>query len=182
MIDKILTALENKQTILYPTDTVWGIGGDATSKKVVEKIYALKQRADHKALIVLVKDIEMLSKYVQEIPEQAFAFLEEERPTTVVYPKGIQMATNLLGEDGSIGIRIPKHPFCQELLTSFDKPIISTSANVSGNETPKNFDSIDSKILEGVDYIVPLQKITNQSQPSRVIKINVDGTVQILRA
>lgn len=182
MIDKVLTALENKQTILYPTDTVWGIGGDATSKQVVEKIYALKQRADHKALIVLVKDIEMLSKYVQEIPEQVFAFLEEERPTTVVYPKGIQMATNLLGEDGSIGIRIPKHPFCQELLTSFDKPIISTSANVSGNETPKNFDSIDSKILEGVDYIVPLQKVTNQSQPSRVIKINVDGTVQILRA
>ena len=182
MIDKVLTALENKQTILYPTDTVWGIGGDATSKQVVEKIYTLKQRADHKALIVLVKDIEMLSKYVQEIPEQAFAFLEEERPTTVVYPKGIQMATNLLGEDGSIGIRIPKHPFCQELLTSFDKPIISTSANVSGNETPKNFDSIDSKILEGVDYIVPLQKVTNQSQPSRVIKINVDGTVQILRA
>jgi L-threonylcarbamoyladenylate synthase len=92
------------------------------------------------------------------------------------------MATNLLGGDGSIGIRIPKHPFCQELLASFDKPIISTSANVSGNETPKNFDSIDSKILEGVDYIVPLQKVTNQSQPSRVIKINVDGTVQILRA
>ncbi|MDC1030884.1 L-threonylcarbamoyladenylate synthase [Flavobacteriaceae bacterium] len=182
MIDKVLTALENKQTILYPTDTVWGIGGDATSKQVVEKIYALKQRADHKALIVLVKDIEMLSKYVQEIPEQVFAFLEEERPTTVVYPKGIQMATNLLGEDGSIGIRIPKHPFCQELLSSFDKPIISTSANVSGNETPKNFDSIDSKILEGVDYIVPLQKVTNHSQPSRVIKINVDGTVQILRA
>ena len=182
MIDKVLTALENKQTILYPTDTVWGIGGDATSKQVVEKIYALKQRADHKALIVLVKDIEMLSKYVQEIPEQVFAFLEEERPTTVVYPKGIQMATNLLGEDGSIGIRIPKHPFCQELLASFDKPIISTSANVSGNETPKNFDSIDSKILEGVDYIVPLQKVTNRGQPSRVIKINVDGTVQILRA
>ena len=97
MIDKVLTALENKQTILYPTDTVWGIGGDATSKQVVEKIYALKQRADHKALIVLVKDIEMLSKYVQEIPEQVFAFLEEERPTTVVYPKGIKMATNLLG-------------------------------------------------------------------------------------
>ena len=182
MIDKVLTALENKQTILYPTDTVWGIGGDVTSKQVVEKIYTLKQRADHKAFIVLVKDIEMLSKYVQEIPEQAFAFLEEERPTTIVYPKGIQMATNLLGENGSIGIRIPKHPFCQELLTSFDKPIISTSANVSGNETPKNFDSIDSKILEGVDYIVPLQKVTNQSQPSRVIKINVDGTVQILRA
>jgi L-threonylcarbamoyladenylate synthase len=182
MIDKVLIALENKQTILYPTDTVWGIGGDATSKKVVEKVYALKQRADHKALIVLVKDIEMLNKYVQEIPEQAFAFLEEERPTTIVYPKGIQMATNLLGGDGSIGIRIPKHPFCQELLASFDKPIISTSANVSGNETPKNFDSIDSKILEGVDYIVPLQKVTNQSQPSRVIKINVDGTVQILRA
>ena len=182
MIDKVLTALENKQTILYPTDTVWGIGGDATSKQVVEKIYALKQRADHKALIVLVKDIEMLSNYVQEIPEQAFAFLEEERPTTIVYPKAIQMATNLLGGDGSIGIRIPKHPFCQELLTSFDKPIISTSANISGNETPKNFYSIDSKILEGVDYIVPLQKEINQSQPSRVIKINVDGTVHILRA
>jgi len=182
MIHKALAALDNKQTILYPTDTVWGIGGDALDPEVVQNIYALKQRVDHKALIVLVKDMVMLKKYVQEIPEVAFKFLDEERPITLIYPKGIHLASNLIGSDGSIGIRIPRHAFCQELLTAFGKPIISTSANISGCETPKNFNSIDSKILEGVDYVVPLQKETNQSQPSRVIKIEVDGTVQILRA
>ena len=182
MIDEVLAALEKKQTILYPTDTVWGIGGDATAPEVVEKIYKIKQRADHKALIVLVKDIEMLKEYVQEIPEVAFSFLEEEHPTTLVYPQGINLADNLLGQDGSVGIRIPKHSFCQQLLTSFGKPIISTSANISGSETPKNFNTIDSKVLEGVDYVVNLQKKNNQNQPSRVLKIKADGTVLILRA
>ncbi|MDC1216692.1 L-threonylcarbamoyladenylate synthase [Flavobacteriaceae bacterium] len=182
MISKVLVALEKKQTILYPTDTVWGIGGDATSSEVVEKIYKIKERPDHKALIVLIKDIEMLKKYVQEIPEVAYSFLKEDRPTTLVYPQPINLPLNLLGDEGSIGIRIPKHSFCQELLTAFGKPIISTSANISGSETPKNFNSIDSKILEGVDYVVHLQKKNTQNQPSRVLKIKADGTVLILRA
>jgi L-threonylcarbamoyladenylate synthase len=182
MMNKALTALQNKQTILYPTDTVWGIGGDALAPEVVQNIYTLKQRVDHKALIVLVKDMNMLKEYVQEIPEVAFKFLEEERPTTLIYPKCIHLASNLIGSDGSVGIRIPRHAFCQELLAAYGKPIISTSANMSGCETPKNFNSIDSKILEGVDYVVPLQKETNSNQPSRVIKIDVDGNVQILRA
>ena len=181
MIKEALLALQNKQIILYPTDTVWGIGGDATSSEVVEKIYRLKQRDDHKAMIVLVKDTEMLTFYVSEIPETAFPFFEEARPTTLVYPNGINLASNLMGADGSIGLRIPRHDFCQELLTTFGKPIISTSANISGSETPKNFNGITSKILEGVDYIVHLQQETKPNPPSRVIKIETNGEVNILR-
>ena len=180
MISKVLVALEKKQTILYPTDTVWGIGGDATSSDVVEKIYKIKERADHKALIVLIKVFFSNSRSIDFRIE--FSFLKEDRPTTLVYPQPINLPLNLLGDEGSIGIRIPKHSFCQELLTAFGKPIISTSANISGSETPKNFNSIDSKILEGVDYVVHLQKKNTQNQPSRVLKIKADGTVLILRA
>ena len=182
MIDEVLAALEKKQTILYPTDTVWGIGGDATAPEVVEKIYKIKQRADHKALIVLVKDIEMLKEYVQEIPEVAFSFLEEERPTTLVYPQGINLADNLLGQDGSVGIRIPKHSFCQQLLTSFGKPIISTSANISGDETPKSFKEISKAILDSVDYIVNLQREAVNDKSSTILKVAENGEIIVLRS
>ena len=182
MIEETVAALHQNKVILYPTDTVWGIGGDATNAEVVMKIYKLKQREDHKALIVLVDSIEMLKSCVENIPEQALYFMNSEQPTTLIYPKGIGFAPNLLGTDSSIGIRIPNEPFCQKLISRFGKPIISTSANISGSQTPQSFADISSEILAGVDYIVPLQKVTNQSQPSRVIKINVDGTVQILRA
>ena len=181
MIKQALHALQNKQIILYPTDTVWGIGGDATSVEVVEKIYQLKQRTDHKSLIALVKNIQMLTSYVDEIPETAIPYLKEIRPTTLIYTKGINLAPNLMGSDGSIGLRIPRHNFCQELLEAFGKPIISTSANISGSETPKNFSGIATKILEGVDYIVHLQQETKPNQPSRVIKIETNGEVNILR-
>jgi L-threonylcarbamoyladenylate synthase len=180
MIETTVDALRQKKIILYPTDTVWGIGGDATDSKVVQKVYHLKQREDHKAMIILLASKEMLEFYVDSIPNQAASFLEGDRPTTVIYPKGVGLAHNLMGEDSSIGIRIPKHSFCQELIKQFGKPIISTSANISGKPTPLSFESINTEILDGVDYIVPLREKTS-TQPSRVVKINSKGEIHILR-
>jgi len=180
MIETTVDALRQKKIILYPTDTVWGIGGDATDSKVVQKVYHLKQREDHKAMIILVASKEMLESYVDSIPNQAASFLEGDRPTTVIYPKGVGLAHNLMGEDSSIGIRIPKHHFCQELIKQFGKPIISTSANISGKPTPLSFESINTEILDGVDYIVPLREKTS-TQPSRVVKIDSKGEIHILR-
>ena len=181
MIEETVAVLHQKKIILYPTDTVWGIGGDATDFEVVKKIYTLKRREDHKALIVLVNSKKMLESYVQSIPDQAFSFINSKRPTTFIYPKGIGFATNLLGADSSIGIRIAKNSFCQDLIAGFGKPIVSTSANISGRTTPKSFASIANEILDGVDYIVPLRKEINSEQPSRVVKIDSKGKIQILR-
>lgn len=181
-INPTLKALHEKKTILYPTDTVWGIGGDATDPDVVYKIYQLKQRADHKALIALVSSLDMLGNYLDQIPKTAQQFLEDERPTTIVYPHAKGIASNLMGIDQSMGFRIPKNDFCLELIRSFGKPLISTSANISGLPTPKNFKSIDPRILEGIDYIVPLKDQNVNQIPSRVIKIDPDGGIQILRA
>jgi L-threonylcarbamoyladenylate synthase len=180
MIQETLATLRKKGTILYPTDTVWGIGGDATIAEVVKKIYSLKQREDHKALIVLVSSVEMLKFYVESIPEKAFSLIESERPTTVIYPKGIGFASNLLGADSSIGIRIPKNSFCIDLITEFGKPIVSTSANISGRPTPIEFNEIEPEILDGVDYVVPLEK-NNSNPPSRIIRIDSKGEIHILR-
>ena len=181
MIEEIVAVLHEKKVILYPTDTVWGIGGDATDFEVVKKIYTLKRREDHKALIVLVDSKKMLRSHVESIPVQAFDFIDSEHPTTVIYSKGIGFASNLLGYDSSIGIRVTKDPFCQNLISCFGKPIISTSANISGSKIPKSFASIPTKILDGVDYVVPLNKERISSQPSRVIKIDLKGRIQIIR-
>lgn len=183
MIDETVAALNQKKLILYPTDTVWGIGGDATDYEVVEKIYRLKQRADHKALIVLVNSLEMLQEYVESIPKKAYSFLNSKRPTTIIYPKGIGFAKNLLGTDFSIGIRVSAYAFNQEVISRFGKPIVSTSANISGAPTPSSFDSIAPEVLEGVDYIVPLTTNTDiqNNQPSQVVRIDTKDQIQILR-
>lgn len=181
VVEETVAALRENKVILYPTDTVWGIGGDATAPDVVKKIYTLKNREDHKALIVLVNSIEMLKSYVGVIPEKAFSYINCESPTTLIYPKGIGFASNLLGPDLSIGIRIPNDPFCKKLIASFGKPLISTSANISGSPTPESFADISTEILDGVDYIVPLRKETNSKKPSRVIKIDSKGEIHILR-
>ncbi len=181
MFEKAVQFLKNKAIILYPTDTVWGIGGDATDPEVVKKIYTLKKREDHKALIVFVNSLEMLGNYVEAIPKTALKFIEDSQPITIVYSKAKNLAQNLLGADGSIGIRIPKNEFCQNLIENFGKPIISTSANLSNTPTPTHFDSISKEILEGVDYIVPLPQNNATSQPSRVIKIDENGAVTVIR-
>ncbi|MBS3738659.1 MAG: threonylcarbamoyl-AMP synthase [Psychroflexus sp.] len=178
-----LEVLNSKKLLLYPTDTVWGIGCDATSKTAVKKVYQVKQRDDSKALVCLVKDLNMLSKYVKYIPDPALEYLKQtDRPTTIIYLNAKNLAKNLIAEDGSIAMRICQTEFCQKLLHDFNKPIVSTSANISGQPTPKAFNEIQNEILKGVDYVVNLQNQNNsQTKPSRIIKFDNQGQVQIIR-
>ena len=173
--------LAKGKTILYPTDTVWGIGCDATNEESVSKIFQLKKRKETKSLIVLVSSIHMLKKYVS-VPQKALQILREaNRPTTIIYqnPKGF--AKNAIATDGTIAVRIVQDAFCRKLIKRFQKPIISTSANLSGAETPKSFQEISLPILEGVDYVVNLQSNNAHTKPSTILK--VDGNdILVLRA
>lgn len=182
-INKAVETLRNKGLLLYPTDTVWGIGCDATSAAAVQKVYQLKQRAESKALICLVADYQMLTHYVEAVPKSLKTILHQQsRPTTVIYshPRGV--AQNLVVGDDSLGIRICHYPFCQELLRAFGKPIVSTSANISGAPTAKTFAQITSKIKKGVDYIVNLpEEQRSDPKPSKIIKIEEDGSIKIIR-
>jgi tRNA threonylcarbamoyl adenosine modification protein (Sua5/YciO/YrdC/YwlC family) len=172
-IDKSLAILEKGETLLYPTDTVWGLGCDATNESAVKKIYTIKNREESKSLIVLVNSIEMLQSYVA-VPEKAIQLLKEsKKPTTIIYsnPKGI--ATNIINKsDNTLAIRIVKNDFCEQLITEFGKPIVSTSANVSGNPTPKSFNQIEKPILDSVDYIVNLQRDKVSEKSSTILKID----------
>ena len=185
MIDEInncLTTLKRGGLILYPTDTVWGIGCDATNADAVDKIFALKKRAESKSLICLVSDFKMLNQYVEEIPEVAYDILKyAAQPTTIVYDDPIRVAENLIAEDNSLAIRVCKDKFCNQLLRKFKKPIVSTSANISGQPTPKSFKQISPEILKGVDYVVNLQPSKKNAQPSTIIKLSLDGKVQVIR-
>jgi len=181
IVAQTLSYLQQGKIILYPTDTVWGIGGDATRVDVVERIYALKNRADAKALIGLVGSKEMLLQYINPIPTQVLPFLESDKPTTIIYnhPKGL--AQNMLSGDQTVGLRLPKHSFLEELINAFGKAIISTSANMSGFPSPKSFGEIAPEILEAVDYIVPLEQEKISDKPSRIIKVSPEGAIEILR-
>ena len=180
-IHKTLDALEKHKTILYPTDTVWGIGCDATDFDAVAKVYKIKQRAETKSLIILVASIEMLQNYIENFPKKAVEILEKAtKPTTIIYdnPKGL--AKNCIAKDNTIAIRIVQNDFCQELIRQFGKPIVSTSANISGIPTPKSFSEIGSTILDSVDYIVNLQQEKIASTASRILKIS-DEKVEVIR-
>ena len=177
-----LKVLQNKQILLYPTDTVWGLGCDATCVEAVAKIFELKNRVESKSLVILVSSIEMLKAYIQEIPEKALKIIKiSENPTTVIYqnPKGL--ASNTIASDHTIAIRIPSHDYCLDLINLFGKPIVSTSANISGEPTPKSFSEISQPILEGVDYIVNLErdKITDKS--STILKL-IGEDIEVIRA
>jgi len=181
-IENSLQHLRQNHLLLYPTDTVWGIGCDATNRDAVKKVYELKQREDSKALICLVNSVEMLSDYVEEIPAKALPYLETaDRPTTIIYPKAKNFAPNLMAQDGSIAIRICHTPFCQDLITAFGKPIVSTSANLSGTPTPQTFKDIQPEIKNGVDYIVNLPDDNSPSKPSRIIRFDAEGRIHIIR-
>lgn len=179
-INKTLRFLEQDKTILYPTDTVWGIGCDATSVNAVKKVFKLKNRAESKSLIVLVSSINMLKKYVS-VPKIALDILNKaQKPTTIIYnnPKGI--AENIINkEDNTLAIRIVQDDFCRKLIKRFGKPIVSTSANKSGKPTPNSFSEIDNAILTRVDYVVNLhqEKITTKS--STILKIEGDNVITI---
>ena len=183
-IKKCLEVLRSGGLILYPTDTIWGIGCDATNEAAVAKVYALKKRNEEKSMIVLVHAEYMLDQYVKEVPKAAFDFIEYvEKPLTIIYPDAINLAKNLISSDGTIGIRITKDAFCKQLIQQFKKPIVSTSANISGNTAPSSFNKIDEEIITGVDYVVNLRQheMGNNNTPSTIIKVEVNGVLKFLR-
>ena len=181
-IKKALGILKKGGLILYPTDTVWGIGCDATNPEAIQKIYNLKQREDSKALICLVADDRMLQKYVKQIPNAALDIINiTDKPTTIIYDEAQHLAENLIADDGSIAIRVPDDEFCYQLSRKFNGAIVSTSANISGEPTPKSFKEISPVILKGVDYVVDLQQEKICDKPSSIIKLSNTGIVKIIR-
>ena len=181
-IEKCLEVLRGGGLILYPTDTIWGIGCDATNEKAVERVYQLKQRSDEKAMIVLVAEEAGVMRHVAAPDLALFDYLATTvKPTTVIYDGALGFADNLVGSDGSIAIRICHDEFCRHLLRRFRKPIVSTSANISGMPSPKNFKEISGEIRNGVDYIVQYKQEDNTpAQPSSLIKWH-NGKVTVLR-
>ncbi len=182
-IKKAVSMLESGRTILYPTDTIWGIGCDATQSKAVEKIYKLKHREKIKGFIILVNSIKMISQYVENPPEAAFDLIASiDHPLTIIYPKSKNLPSNVSAPDGSIGIRIVSNNLCATLIEMLQKPIISTSANFSGQDNPLAFSKIDPKIIESVDYVLDLEtkKIEN-IKPSMIIKLVGETEFEILR-
>ena len=180
-VEDALTALKQDGVLLYPSDTIWGIGCDARSTQAVEAVYRLKQREDSKALICLVSNREMLETYVGKIPEALLPYLTESRPTTVIYPTISGVSNRLCAQDGSIGIRIAQDDFCQELIQALGVPLVSTSANISGEASPSHYQEISPQILSGVDHIVPLRQNETQTQASKIIRLQNDNSIAILR-
>ncbi|HLV70601.1 MAG TPA: L-threonylcarbamoyladenylate synthase [Xanthomarina sp.] len=181
-VQESFKVLKQGGLILYPTDTVWGIGCDAANPEAVEKIFQLKQRNDSKALICLVADDRMLKKYVKKIPDAAFDIMDiEDNPITIIYDEPLNLAKNLIAKDNTIAIRIPDNDFCFQLLRKFNGAIVSTSANISGQATPKSFKEIHEDILKGVDYVVNLPDEKIGTKPSSIIKLSNDGKVQVIR-
>lgn len=169
--------------ILYPTDTIWGIGCDATNEEAVHRVYELKRRVDSKALITLLDNPIKLDYYIDEVPSIAWDLIElSEKPLTIIYDGARNVAPNLMAEDGSLAIRITKEKFSQELCKRFRKALVSTSANISGEPAPANFDDISEEIKDGVDYIVKYrQDDTSKSKASSIIKLGKTGEVKIIR-
>ena len=176
-----ITQLKEGKTILYPTDTVWGIGCDATNCEAVKRIYKIKNRKESKSLIILVDSIEMLMKYLKKVPKEALEFLKNTiKPTTIIYSDPMNLAQNTIANDNTIAIRIVKNKFCQNLIKEFDKPIVSTSANVSGEPTPKTFSEISAAIINKVDYVVNLHQDSIAEKSSTIVKIQ-EGNVIVIR-
>ena len=182
-IQNALAVLRKGGTILYPTDTVWGIGCDARNKDAVAKVFKIKQRAEYKSMVTLVCDHTMLNRYVKDVPEVAWDLIEAaDSPLTIIYPDGRMLAQNIIAADGSVGIRIIKDEFCKNLIHKFGKPIVSTSANISGENAPTAFNDIKLDIVNKVDYIVNLrQKEKNDTKPSTIIKVAMNGEFKIIR-
>mgnify|MGYP001826600751 FL=1 len=181
-IDNSITILNEGGLILYPTDTVWGIGCDATNKEAIEKIFKLKKRSDKKTMICLVANQFMLEQYVEKVSEPAYDIMDlSERPVTIIYDNPRGVADNLIAEDNTLAIRVASDNFCQQLIKKFKRPIVSTSANIAGEPTPGSFSEISELILKGVDYVVNLEQKKINNSPSSIIKLGNDGIVKIIR-
>jgi len=182
-IVQALKVLKEGGVILYPTDTIWGIGCDATNNEAVKRVYEIKKREDSKSMLILLENPNFILSYIDEMPEVAWDLIEfSVKPTTIIYDKAKNLAKNLVADDGSIGIRITNEAFTSKLLQRFRKPIVSTSANVSGQPSPQNFIEISEEIKNKVDYIVKYrQDIIDNSVPSSIIKLGVSGLIKIIR-
>ena len=182
-IKKALEVLQSGGVILYPTDTIWGIGCDATNETAVKRVYEIKRRADSKSMLVLMENVNLLERYMQEVPEIAYDLIElTDKPMTIIYPDAKNLAPNLLAEDGSVGIRITTERFTQQLIQRFRKPIVSTSANISGEPSPAFFGEVSEEVKSAVDYVVEFrQDDLNPAKPSSIIKLGVGGEIKIIR-
>ena len=185
-LEEVKAAVETLKAggiILYPTDTVWGLGCDATNEKAVARIYDIKQRADSKSLITLVADADMLGKYVKVIPEVAINLLEvNDKPMTIIYPDAMGLAPNVVAADGTAGIRIPMNDFCVEVIRRFHKPTVSTSANISGEPAPAWYEDIPVEIIEAADWIAdPYLEEGATGEPSQIIQVGLHGEIKIIR-
>lgn len=182
-IKEAIRVMQEGGLILYPTDTIWGIGCDATNPEAVQKVYDLKQRSDSKALIVMLDSEAKLNYYLEEVPELAYDLIEmADKPLTIIYDNARNIAPNLLAEDGSLAIRISKEKFSKELCMRFRKAVVSTSANITGHHSPASFDEIDDQIKNGVDYIVKFrQGETGKNKASSIIKLGLYGEIKIIR-
>ncbi len=185
-LEEVKAAVETLKAggvILYPTDTVWGLGCDATNEKAVARIYDIKQRADSKSLITLVANADMLGKYVKVIPEVAINLLEvNDKPMTIIYPDAMGLAPNVVAEDGTAGIRIPMNDFCVEVIRRFHKPIVSTSANISGQPAPAFYEDIPVEIIEAADWVAdPYLEEGATGEPSQIIQVGLHGEIKVIR-
>ena len=198
-IQKALETLRAGGIILYPTDTVWGIGCDATDPEAVAKIYSIKKREDSKSLVLLASDMDMVCRYIKEVPEMAIQLVEvNDKPMTIIYPGAVCgarpdesgkvqksnhcLAYNTVAEDGTVGIRVPMMEFCQQLISRFGRPIVSTSANISGEATPKKYAEISETIKSSVDHTVdPALEKGATGQSSSIIKVGLDYSIEIIR-
>ena len=182
-IRQAVEVLRKGGVILYPTDTVWGIGCDATNAEAVKRVFQIKQRDDSKALICLVDSDARLQRYVRKVPDVAWQLIDcIDKPTTLILNGAVNLAPNLIADDGSVGIRITKEPFSHELCFRFQKALVSTSANISGEPTAQNFRDIDPRIVEQVDYVCWTRRQEHQPhRPSSIIKLGENGEVEIIR-
>lgn len=200
VLSQALKVLREGGVILYPTDTVWGLGCDATNPAAVARIFQIKRRSDSKSLVLLASDMDMVARYVKQIPDVAVDLVEvNDKPMTIIYPDAVagsaplegeeakgdryHLAFNTVAEDGSVGIRIPMNDFCRELVRKLARPLVSTSANISGEDTPSCFAEISGEIRAAADYVLDARlEAGSTRQASQIIKLGVDGQVKIIRA
>lgn len=181
-LKKAVDVLRNGGVILYPTDTIWGLGCDAGNAKAVERIFKIKQRADSKSMLSLVASDGMLQQFVSEVPDAAWQLIDAAvNPLTIIYDNPKDIAENLLAEDGSAGFRITSEPYSRGLCQRLRRPVVSTSANISGKPSPKQFSDIDPEILNAVDYIAEYGRNNKESLPSNIIKVTDSNIITIIR-
>jgi L-threonylcarbamoyladenylate synthase len=182
-VAKAFKVIQDGGIILYPTDTIWGIGCDAANTEAVQKIYSLKQRDEAKSMIILLDTDNKLPSYIQDVPELAYNLIEyAENPLTLVIPGAKNISPALIAADGSIGIRVSSHPFCQQLIQRLRRPLVSTSANISGQPSPQYFSQIDAEIINGVDYVVDIDQHSMEiKKPSTIMRLAPDGRFEFIR-